>query len=48
MNLYGSDGKKDKRGLICRSVEYFFKKASELEDIREFVITCSLAEIYLE
>ena len=47
MNLY-LDGKRDKRGMVCRAVEFLFKKAQELEDIREFVLTCSLAEIYLD
>jgi hypothetical protein len=32
------DGRKDKRGLICRTLDFFFKKAQELEDIREFVL----------
>jgi hypothetical protein len=47
LNLY-LDGRKDKRGLVCKTLEYFFKKAQELEEIREFVLTCSLCEIYLD
>jgi len=43
-----SDGRKDKRGLVPRTVEHLFRKAKELEDIREFVITCSMTEIYLD
>lgn len=42
------DGRKDRRGLIPRTVEHLFRKAQELEDIREFVITCSMTEIYLD
>ncbi|EGR27798.1 kinesin motor domain protein [Ichthyophthirius multifiliis] len=40
--------KKDRRGLIPRTIEYLFRKSQELEDIREFVISCSIAEIFLD
>jgi len=46
-NLY-LDGRKDKKGLVCRSLEFMFRKVKELEDIREFSITCSFAELYLD
>ncbi|KAL4466133.1 hypothetical protein ABPG74_004370 [Tetrahymena malaccensis] len=46
-NLF-MDGRKDRRGLVPRTVEHLFRKAQELEDIREFVITCSMTEIYLD
>ncbi len=31
-----------------RTIDYLFKKAKDLEEIREFVITCSFIEIYLD
>lgn len=42
------DGRKDRRGIVPRSLEFLFKKATEFDEIREFVITASLAELYLE
>ena len=42
------EGKKDKRGLIPRCLELLFRKEQEYEDMREFVITVSFAEIYLD
>jgi len=38
----------ERRGLILKTVEYLFKKSKEAEDTREFVITCSFFEIYLD
>lgn len=42
------DTRKDRRGFVPRTIEHLFKKAKEMEDIREFVITCSMTEIYLD
>ena len=47
MNLY-QEKKKDRRGLVPKTVEYLFRRGKELEEIREFVITCSMVEIYLD
>ena len=47
MNLF-QEKKKDRRGLVPKTVEYLFRRAKELEEIREFVITCSMVEIYLD
>lgn len=47
MNLY-QEKKKDRRGLVPKTIEFLFKRARELEEIREFVITCSMVEIYLD
>lgn len=47
VNLY-QQGKKDRKGLVVKTVEYLFKRARELEEIREFVISCSMVEIYLD
>jgi hypothetical protein len=33
---------------VPRALEFLLKKASEFDEIREFVITASLAELYLE
>lgn len=40
--------KKDRRGLVVKSVEYLFKRGKEMEESREFVISCSMFEIYLD
>eukprot|EP00825_Cyclidium_porcatum_P045623 TRINITY_DN698_c0_g1_i2.p1 TRINITY_DN698_c0_g1~~TRINITY_DN698_c0_g1_i2.p1 ORF type:complete len:545 (-),score=129.87 TRINITY_DN698_c0_g1_i2:377-2011(-) len=45
-NIQYLDGRKDRRGLICQSVDYFFRKAKEQEELREYVLTVSCAEIY--
>lgn len=42
------DTRKDRRGLIARALEFLLKKAAEFDEIREFVITASLAELYLD
>ncbi|KRX00930.1 P-loop containing nucleoside triphosphate hydrolase [Pseudocohnilembus persalinus] len=47
MHMY-SEGGRDKRGLVPRTVEFLFKKGEELDDIRQFVITVSIAEVYLD
>ena len=47
VNLF-QEKKKDRRGLVPKTVEFLFKRAKELEEIREFVITCSMVEIYLD
>jgi len=39
---------KDRRGLVPRAIECLFSKSEELSDIREFVITCSMFEIYVD
>lgn len=39
---------KDKRGLVSKTMEFFYQKGHELEDQREFVLKCSLCEIYLD
>ena len=39
---------KDKRGLVSKTMEFFYQKGQELEDQREFVLKCSLCEIYLD
>lgn len=50
--LYGVDGSQDdrseKRGLLSRSVEYLLSKGQEFEEIREFIITASIAEVFLD
>lgn len=48
MHSGGGAADRDKRGGVCKTIEYLFRKAEELSEIREFVITCSLAEIYLD
>lgn len=34
--------------MIARAIEFLLKKAAEFDEIREFVITASLAELYLD
>lgn len=47
INLF-QEKKKDRRGLVPKTIEFLFKRGKELEEIREFVITCSMVEIYLD
>ena len=42
------DLRKDKKGLVSRSLEYILIKAKDLEDIREFTISASFFEQYLD
>lgn len=42
------DQRKDRRGMIPRAFEYLQRKGVEFEEMREFEITVSVAEIYLD
>ncbi|CAD8205567.1 unnamed protein product [Paramecium pentaurelia] len=49
--LFGQEGeenKPDKKGIITRAMEYLLSKSQEFEEIREFVITVSMAELFLD
>lgn len=47
INFY-KERKTDRKGLVPKTIEYLFKRGKELEEIREFVISCSMVEIYLD
>ena len=47
IKTYG-DAKKDRRGLVPKTVEMLFQKNKEFQGQKEFVLTCSFAEIYLD
>lgn len=42
------DMAKDRRGIVARSLEFLLLKSLEYAEMREFVITVSMAEIYLD
>ncbi|CAD8094785.1 unnamed protein product [Paramecium primaurelia] len=49
--LFGQEGEEnnpDKKGIITRAMEYLLSKSQEFEEIREFVITASMAELFLD
>ncbi|CAK59355.1 unnamed protein product (macronuclear) [Paramecium tetraurelia] len=49
--LFGQEGeesKPDKKGIVTRAMEYLLSKSQEFEEIREFVITVSMAELFLD
>lgn len=49
--LYGQEGeenKPEKKGIVTRAMEYLLSKSQEFEEIREFVITASMAELFLD
>ena len=47
IKTYG-ENKKDRRGLVPRTVELLLQKNKEFQGVKEFVLTCSFAEIYLD
>ncbi|CAK61040.1 unnamed protein product (macronuclear) [Paramecium tetraurelia] len=49
--LFGQEGeenKPDKRGIITGAIDYLLSKAQEFEEIREFEITATMAELFLD
>lgn len=42
------DMRKDKKGIVPRTMEYILRKAKDFEDVREFVIQASFFELYLD
>ena len=42
------DMRKDKKGILSRSLEFILRKAKDSEDNREFVMTGSFYELYLD
>ncbi|KAM3145934.1 hypothetical protein pb186bvf_001912 [Paramecium bursaria] len=49
--IFGSDlgdPSNDKRGILPRAMEYLLQKAQEFDEIREFVITGTFVEVYLD
>jgi len=42
------DMRKDRKGIVSRCLEAILRKAKDMEDIREFVITASFFELYLD
>ncbi|CAD8199501.1 unnamed protein product [Paramecium octaurelia] len=49
--LFGQEGeeyKPDKRGIVTGAIDYLLSKAQEFEEIREFEITATMAELFLD
>ena len=38
----------ERQGLVPRAIEYLLKSSRDLHEIREFVITCNMFEVYLD
>lgn len=47
IKTYG-ESRKDRRGLVPRTVELLLQKNKEFQGQKEFVLTCNFAEIYLD
>lgn len=47
IKTYG-ESKKDRRGLVAKTVELLLQKNKEFAGTKEFVLTCNFAEIYLD
>lgn len=42
------DMRKDKKGIVSRSLEFLLRKAKDVEESREYVMTASFYELYLD
>lgn len=38
----------ERQGMVPRTIEFLLKSSRELQEIREFVITCNMFEVYLD